>query len=103
MENLEADDAFRFMGDQKEACKRKVICHIHESLVKAPDWVQMIFRFFRCVNIKKYLHLELIPTHNVAATFWECQSTKKTYSKDLPEAVAKDIERDADCRLDKSS
>lgn len=47
MDNLDVEDAFEFLGDDRDACHRKILCHLHTFLPYAPTWLQTIVRIIR--------------------------------------------------------
>lgn len=47
LNELDVEDSFGFLGDERDACKRKVLCHLHSFLPSSPTWLQTIFRIIR--------------------------------------------------------
>ena len=44
---MEAEEAFTYMGDIGGPCRKKILCYIHTFVPFAPPWLQTIFRVIR--------------------------------------------------------
>jgi hypothetical protein len=48
---LDIEEAFQYLNENSEeddpTCRRKILCHLHSFLPRAPRWFQTAFRFIR--------------------------------------------------------
>ena len=47
LDPLDVEEAFEFMEDLGDPCRRKILCHVHSFVPHAPAWLQTIFRVIR--------------------------------------------------------
>lgn len=47
MHQLDMAQSFHYVGDTRDICRRKIICHVHNVLSSAPFWLQTIYRIIR--------------------------------------------------------
>ncbi|KZS15368.1 Uncharacterized protein APZ42_019036 [Daphnia magna] len=44
LDPLDIEEAFEFMDDLRDPCRRKILCHVHSFVPYAPTWLQTVFR-----------------------------------------------------------
>lgn len=57
LSQMEAEKAFDFMGEMKDPCRRKILCHIHNFVPFTPPWLQTIFRVIRDEHSEKFRNI----------------------------------------------
>jgi hypothetical protein len=60
LDPLDVEEAFEFMNDLGDPCRRKILCHVHSFVPYAPAWLQTVVRVIRSLSAERWANLRLI-------------------------------------------